>query len=206
MDLSRPLAVIAPTLDADVLRVLARADADFTSGQIHRALDGPSMRGIQNTLGRLVEQGIVLRTPAGRAYLHRLNRHHLAADAIVTLANQREELVRRLAQRAQSWSVRPIAGAIFGSAARQDHQATSDIDLLFVRPDDADEDVWDEQTATVAKDVTQWTGNDTRILSLGLSDIRGRQADDRLLRDVHDQGLFFIGERAELKTPVRRPS
>ncbi|MCX6431393.1 MAG: hypothetical protein NTX29_00930 [Actinobacteria bacterium] len=72
MELSRPLSVITPTLDGDVLRVLALADADFTSGDIHRVLDGPSIRGIHNTLGRLTEQGIVSRRPAGRANLYRL--------------------------------------------------------------------------------------------------------------------------------------
>ena len=79
MELSRPLATVTPTLDGDVLRVLARADADFTGGDIHRLLDGPSIRGIAKTLNRLTEQGIVNRRLAGRAFLYRLNRDHLAA-------------------------------------------------------------------------------------------------------------------------------
>ena len=61
MELSRPLATITPTLDGDVLAVLARHDVTFTTGQLHRVLNRHSEAGIRKVLVRLNGQGIVLR-------------------------------------------------------------------------------------------------------------------------------------------------
>ena len=159
MELSRLLAVITPTIDADVLRVLALADADFTSGDIHRLLDGPSIRGIHNTLGRLTGQGIVSRRPAGRASLYGLNREHLAAPYVIGLARLRDELLKRMGSEVRSWAAPPVLGVLFGSGARRNHTAESDIDLLLVRPSDLPDDVWDDQTESLSDQVAAWTGN-----------------------------------------------
>jgi hypothetical protein len=46
VELSRPLSTVTPTLDGDVLAVLARSDAAFTTGQLHRVLTSASEEGI----------------------------------------------------------------------------------------------------------------------------------------------------------------
>ena len=38
MELNRPLATVTPTLDGDVLAVLAQHEVSFTTGQLHRVL------------------------------------------------------------------------------------------------------------------------------------------------------------------------
>ena len=38
MELSRPLSTITPTLDGDVLAVLARQNSPFITGALHRVL------------------------------------------------------------------------------------------------------------------------------------------------------------------------
>ena len=38
MQLNHPLATITPTLDGDVLTLLAQHEAAFTTGQLHRVL------------------------------------------------------------------------------------------------------------------------------------------------------------------------
>lgn len=203
MELSRPLAVITPTLDGDVLRVLALADADFTSGDIHRLLDGPSIRGIHNTLGRLTGQGIVSRRPAGRANLYRLNREHLAAPHVIGLARLRDELLDRLASEVGSWSAPPVLGVLFGSGARRDHSAESDIDLLLVRPTDAIDDAWDDQTESLSTLVTAWTGNDCRILTFTQTHVEDRGASEPVLEDVVREGIAFHGNIHWLGSAVK---
>jgi hypothetical protein len=47
MQLSKPFATVTPTLDGDVLTVLATHDATFTTGQIQRILNGFSEEGIR---------------------------------------------------------------------------------------------------------------------------------------------------------------
>ena len=203
MELSRPLAVITPTLDGDVLRVLAQADAEFTSGDIHRLLDGPSIRGIQKTLERLTEQGIVNRRPAGRANLYLLNRQHLAAPHVIALAQQRDELLDRLSLEVSAWPSPPILGAVFGSAARRDHAASSDIDILLVRADDVEEDEWDRQTDALSSLVTAWTGNDCRTVTFTKSHISRQGIREPVLTDVAREGIAFQGDLQWLTSALK---
>ena len=203
MELSRPLSVITPTLDGDVLRVLALADADFTSGDIHRVLDGPSIRGIHNTLGRLTEQGIVSRRPAGRANLYRLNREHLAAPYVIGLARLRDELLDRLRSEVRAWPAPPLVGALFGSAARRDHSSQSDIDILLVRPDDASDDIWDDLADSLSALVTACTGNDCRTLTFTQSQVQDRGANEPVLEDVVREGMAFHGDLQWLASAVK---
>ena len=64
MDFRRPLSVVAPTLDGDVLGVLAGAEEEFTGRRIHQVLGHGSEAGVRKAADRLVEQGIV-DSPAG---------------------------------------------------------------------------------------------------------------------------------------------
>lgn len=203
MELSRPFAVITATLDGEVLRVLALADADYTSGDVHRLLDGPSVRGIHNTLGRLTKQGIVSRRPAGRANLYRLNRQHLAAPYVIALARLREELLDRLGSEVRSWPAPPIFGAAFGSGARRDHSAASDIDILLVRPGDASDEAWDGQTESLSALVAAWTGNDCRILTFTEAQVLDRGANEPVLAGIAREGIAFHGDIHRLSSAMK---
>jgi len=79
MELGRPLATITPTLDGDVLAVLAQHGATFTTGQLHRVLTQHSQEGIRKVLVRLTRQGVVDSERVGNAFTYRLNKDHLAA-------------------------------------------------------------------------------------------------------------------------------
>ena len=74
MELSRPLSTVTPTLDGDVLAVLARHDATFTTGQLHRVLTQHSEEGIRRVLQRLTKQGVVQSDRVGNAFTYRLAR------------------------------------------------------------------------------------------------------------------------------------
>ena len=67
MLLDRPMLTISPTIDGDVLSVLARADAAFTAPKVQRLLERHSVPGVRKVLNRLVEQGIV--NEIGRAHV-----------------------------------------------------------------------------------------------------------------------------------------
>jgi hypothetical protein len=207
VDLSHPLRVITPTLDGDVLAVLALADSTFTSGQLHRVLPQYSADGIRKVLRRLTGQGIVLADRAGNSYLFRLNRSHLAAGPIRALAELRKMLLARIEQALATWNPTPVYAAVFGSAARGDMRADSDIDLLLIRPDDCDRPRWDESVADLTTTVVSWTGNDTRVLEFSESEIRQFGKDEKVLADVRDQGLTVAGSSAWFRsvTGTREP-
>ena len=202
MELNRPLATITPTLDGDVLAVLAQHDATFTTGQLHRVLNRYSEEGIRKVLLRLTRQGVVRSQRVGNAYSYRLNRQHLAADPIIQLARLPRTLLERLEDRLNSWAIPPTYAAVFGSAARGTMTEDSDLDLLLVRADDTPIQIWDEQVADLVADVSRWTGNDTRPLEYTVSELTTAR-DESVLRDVLEDGLTVAGRRAWLSRQLR---
>lgn len=202
MELARPLALITPTVDADVLSVLAGSTASFTGRQVHQVAARHSERGIRNSLHRLCEQGIVTRERVGSADVYQLNRRHLASPYIEALARLRTELFDNIVAEIDRWKVKALFVALFGSAARGDMRPDSDIDLFVVRPDmvDPDDEPWREQLAWLADKVTGWTGNDTRILELAVSDL---PTAGRVVDDIQNDGVRLYGSYGYL-TSVQR--
>lgn len=203
MELNRPLATITPTLDADVLALLAQHKVVFTAGQLHRMLSKYSEEGIRKVLVRLTRQGIVHSERLGNAYGYHLNRHHLAADPIIALANLQSTLLSRLEDRLEHWTVPPKYAAVFGSVARGTMTAESDLDLLLVLPDDAPRSIWDDQVEALAAVVTKWTGNDTRPLEYTVGELAAAH-DEPVLHDVLREGLTVAGSRAWLNRQMRQ--
>jgi predicted nucleotidyltransferase len=193
MDLRRPFKTVTPTLDGDVLAVLAGADADFTGRGVHGMVGGASERGVRNALDRLVEQGVVHSRPVGASKLYRLNRDHLAAPAIEALASLRAELLRRLADVVGAWQIKPVLAIVFGSVARGEADEGSDLDLLVVRPRGAaDDPAWEAQLDDLQRQATAWTGNDTRILEYGELELDRASSSDRVVRAAMRDGVRFF--------------
>jgi predicted nucleotidyltransferase len=208
MDFRHPLRVVTPTLDGDVLRVLAGTHGGLTGREIGRLTGSKAHEGTRRVLERLVTQGIVLRDPVGRAYSYQLNRDHLAASHIEGLAALRLELVARLRQRIGQWSVNPVLAVLFGSAARGEADPTSDIDLLVIRPAkiDPDSDKWRQQLVDLETSTTAWTGNDTRMLEYGEDELRTGVRRERVFRDVMAEGIELYGDLNILRRAMRAQS
>jgi predicted nucleotidyltransferase len=193
-------------VDADVLAVLAGAEADFTGRQVHQVAGRHSEKGVRNCLHRLVGQGVVTARRAGKADLYSLNRHHLAAPYIVALAGLRRELLARVSSDLADWEQAPVFVALFGSAATGNMRPDSDIDLLIVRPErvDVEDPQWRRQLDSLTIEVTAWTGNDARVLELGEDEVRrGLESGEPVLADVRAQGVVLYGEAAYLS--IRAP-
>jgi|SRR5580700_8182130 predicted nucleotidyltransferase len=205
MQLNRPLATITPTLDGDILAVLAQHEVTFTAGQLHRIIDRYSEEGIRKVLLRLARQGIVQSTKVGAAHAYQLNREHLAADSIIQLAHLAQALFLKIEKYLEDWDLKPQYAAIFGSAARGTMSDESDIDILLVRPDNAQIDIWDAQVSALTSDVSRWTGNDVRPLEYTASELLAAR-DELVVRDVMRDGLTVAGRRAWLIQHLRQRS
>jgi predicted nucleotidyltransferase len=202
MNLQRPFQVVAPTLDGDVLTLLARADRPMTGRAIARE-SGASHGGVQRALEHLVAEGIVTRERAGRAFLYRLNRDHLAARWIEGLASLRLELIERLREMVAAWQVRADAVVLFGSAVRNEAGQRSDIDLLVIRPATVDYDdlVWREQVRALESAAATWTGNDTRMLEYAADEIANEEP---VLDIAATEGIELYGSLRRLLRAARR--
>lgn len=202
MDLNRPLSVICSTLDADVLSVLAGAEASFSGRQVHQIMGRHSEKSARNSLQRMCAQGVVIKEQAGSYDLYSLNREHLAAPYILGLANLKSELLSNMKQTLEAWKIKPIFAAIFGSAARGEMHIDSDIDIFIVRPERVTPDTvtWEVQIASLEFLVTRWTGNDTRIYELSQSEVvTGLSKKERVLTDIRDQAIVLLGETSLLR-------
>lgn len=203
MQLANPLAVVTPTVDGPVLEVLARAEAEFTAPEIHRLAGSRSEDGIRKACARLARQGIVTQRRAGNAWMYSLNRQHLAADAIIRIADLRSTLFRRIREEFDKWETQPVYAALFGSAVRGDHHDSSDIDLFIVRPDDVDETGWDVHVGALATLITAWTGNDTRPFELTESEVLQSAGGEPTLVAIAEEGVTMAGKANWLAKALR---
>jgi predicted nucleotidyltransferase len=204
MDFRHPLGVVTPTLDGDILAVLARADEGFSGRQLHRLVGHASEPGVRKAAERLVEQGIVVRQQIGRAKVYRLNRQHVAAPYVEGLAALRGVLIDRLRGTLDAWKEPPMMAALFGSVARGEATPGSDLDLLLVRRGEVSEEspVWQEQVSALEQEATEWTGNDARVLEyaeeeLAISDVAG------LVEGAIAEGVLVFGSRRRLRQRLR---
>ena len=192
MLLHRPFLALTPTVDGDVLQILSGADASFTPGEVQRLLDRHSVAGVRLALNRLVEQGVVLAAPAGRAVMYRLNRMHVLAGAIIEVSQVKAKVIERLSREIEGWEVPCSYAAVFGSAASDRMAVDSDIDLFVVRPGevDASDDRWVGQIDELSELCSAWTGNDCRVLELSEADLSLEPA---VLDDIVDHGIHLAG-------------
>jgi Nucleotidyltransferase domain len=207
MDYRRPLLLITPTLDGDVLAALARADIELSGRELARHVRHGSPEGIRRAADRLVGQGTVLRRPAGAAHLYRLNREHLAAPWIEGLASLREQLIERLRAQIARWGQPARVALLFGSVARNEATADSDLDLFIVRPGscDPDSEPWRDQLLDLQRSATAWTGNDARVLEYGEQELAAL-AGASLLDDVLRDGIELFGSLRTLRRLIRTES
>ncbi|BBX82168.1 nucleotidyltransferase domain-containing protein [Mycolicibacterium aubagnense] len=206
MQLHKPFATVTPTLDGDVLLVLAGADTTFTISQINRMLPDVSGEGIRKVLGRLTAQGIVLHAEVGRTGTYRFNHEHMAAEPIRALARTVDRFLDRLEALLKTWQEPAAYAAVFGSAMTGQMRLDSDIDLFLVRASAAertdvqqDGDLWEQQVTELARAVTAWTGNDARVVEYTEEDLRAAAAaGEPLLNEVVRRGKTVAGMKSWL--------
>jgi Nucleotidyltransferase domain len=211
MQLNRPFATVTPTLDGDVLGVLATSEVTFTVAQIQRILTTVSGEGVRKVLTRLTAQGVVLHDQVGRTNIYRLNTEHLAAEPILALSRLTATFLDRLEAHLKGWGETLKYAAVFGSAATGRMNLGSDIDLFLVRASDPkaadpqrDSEIWEQQVTELTRSVTAWTGNDGRVVEYTEDELAiAAAASEPLLSDVARQGLTVAGTRAWLNGQLR---
>ncbi|MEF3405510.1 nucleotidyltransferase domain-containing protein [Agromyces sp. CCNWLW203] len=200
MLLQHPFEALTTSVDGECLAVLAKAEHEFTASRLVPLLKKKrSLSGVRNALDRLADQGVVEMRHVGNVKSYTLNRSHLLAPAIIAIATVRDRFLEQATDELLHWRPTPIYAALFGSAARGEMRADSDIDLLLVRPDDADIALWADQMAHLQRLVTSWTGNDTRVLDFSEQEVRDHAMTDPVLREIAREGIGLIGPTSWLR-------
>jgi predicted nucleotidyltransferase len=193
MDVALPITTVVPSLDGPVLAALAATTTPLGLADVHVRAGRGSKSGVRSVLLRLVHQGLVLEVPGG--YL--LNRDHLAAPAVQLLAGLHGELADRIRTAVTEWHAPPTLVGLFGSAARRDGDADSDIDVLVV----AEDPELDDRVDGLAEQIRRWTGNRAQVLGRTSADIAALQrADEPILAEWARDLVVIAGSRAALGT------
>lgn len=197
MNISYPISDVIPSSHGHVLRVLANTDVGLSVRAIAELTDGRVGRvQVGSVLQRLAAAGVVHQEHQPPAHVYRLNRDHVAADAVLELASLRDSLITRIRTRGEALDPPANAVWLFGSFARGDGGVGSDIDLLVIRPQefDGDDRVWLDAMSGFAHDVQAWSGNPCNIIEYTPSEFDDLITSGELLPvDIARDGIWLCG-------------
>jgi len=197
VDYARPVEVVIPGVQGRVLGVLARTETEMTIRTAARLADVSAQQATV-VVSRLVELGLVTRREAGSAALVALDRENDAASAVLVLAGLHHSTMERLADLAREISPAPASLVVFGSFARSEATAESDLDVLAVRAPQvaADDEAWLDALGGWEHAARHVTGNPVALIVVGAEDVPTLLRHDEqgaLWRTIEAEGVTLAG-------------
>lgn len=172
VDFAHPVQAVIPGAQGRILAVLANVSTDLTLRTIAR-LSGLSPAQVSRVLPRLVGLGMVDRRDVPPAALFRLEPSHVAARAVLAIARTRDSVLADLERTAAALKPAPVSMVLFGSFARGDATAQSDIDVLVVRPalSEPDRSAFDVNLERWREEAARLTGNRVETTEVGEAEV-----------------------------------
>ena len=185
MDFGEPFGGLMPGARGAALAVLLRTGAPLTGRRVHALIaDRHSLGAVQQALRDLDRLGLITTEAIGRAGVHRVNKGHAAIAPLRALASPIEMLTRVVEE-----AVRGVEAVIvFGSVARGDAHADSDVDLVVIAPA-----AWDGR-AELQQQVQERLGNDCDVLHLTGDQFKLAPEDrDPIVSEILRDGIALVG-------------
>lgn len=195
MDFVRPIEAVIPGVQGRVLAVLAETTAELNLRTIAR-LSGVSLAQASRVLPGLVELGLVERREVPPSSLFRLVPEHVAAGPLVALARGRDGVIEEMGRVAAVLPVVPASVIVFGSFARGEADAESDIDTVLVLPVGVDEsdEPWAASVEQWQSQIRRISGNPVEVLEVGSEEIGSLLSSRRpVWRDIRREGIAVHG-------------
>lgn len=186
MDFGEPFGGLMPGARGATLAVLLRTGAPLTGRRVHALVaDRHSLGAVQQALRDLARLGVISTEIIGRAGVHHINESHAAIGPLRALASPFDmlaDIVREAVGEVE-------AVIVFGSIARGDAHADSDVDLAVIAPD-----TW-EGRADLQQHVHERLGNDCDVLHLTRKDL-GLPPEDRepVVTEILRDGIALVGK------------
>jgi hypothetical protein len=206
VEFRRPIEALIPDAQGRILGTLARTTEELTLTTL-ADLSRVSLAHVARVVPRLVELGVVERRDVPPAVLVRLVRDNLAARLVAALGDLRHALLDELRTSAGAIDPAPVSVTLFGSFARGDDDAASDIDVVVVRPAAVDEDdpAWAESIARWEAHVRRASGNALNRIEVAADEVPTLMVSRRpLWRVIVREGTTLQGRPlAEIGSAVR---
>ncbi len=192
--------MLIPDAQGRVLGALTRTTDELTLTTL-ADLSGVSLAHAARIVPRLVELGVVERREVPPAVLVRLVPDNLAARLLLALADLRHALLDELRKSAHKIEPSPANVTLFGSFARGDDDAASDIDVVVVRPSAVSED-----DAAWSESIARWEAHGRRVSGNAVNRIEVRDDEvPRLMRSrrplwqtIRREGITLQGQPLEV--------
>lgn len=186
MNFGEPFGGLMPGARGAALAVLLRTGAPLTGRRVHALVaDRHSLGAVQQALRDLDRLGLITTETIGRAGVHHINESHAAIAPLRSLATPIEMLTRVVHEAAREVE----AVIVFGSVARGDAHAGSDIDLVVIAPAD-----WDGR-ADLQQHVHERLGNDCDVLHLTREHFELAPEDrEPVVAEVLRDGIALVGK------------
>ena len=206
MDFRRPIEAVIPDAEGRLLATLATTTNELSLRTLAE-LSGVSLAHAARIVPRLVELGIVERREVPPAVLVRLVPEHLAARAVRALADLRHAFLEEMRESARSLDPAPVNVTLFGSFARGDDDAASDVDVVVVRPIAIDENdpAWSESILRWETHVRRIAGNVVNRIEVAEDEVAPLMRSRRpLWQSIRREGIALQGRPlAEIEVAAR---
>ncbi len=206
MDFKRPVETIIPDAQGRILGVLARTTEELTLTTL-ADLSGVSLAHVARVVPRLIELGVAERREVPPAVLVRLVPEHLAARAVLALADVRDAFLEELRESSRNLDPAPVNVTLFGSFARGDDNAASDVDVVLVRPSAIGEEdpKWSESMARWEAHARRISGNSVNRIEVAEDEVAKLMKSRRpLWQAIRREGVALQGRPlAELGARAR---
>ncbi len=196
MDFTRPIEAVIPDAQGRILAALSRTTGELNLRTLAE-LSGVSLAHAARVVPRLVELGMVERREVPPSVLVRIVPEHLAVRAVLALAGLRDALLDELQRSAKRIRPAPENITLFGSIARGDGDALSDLDLLIVRAEGVAEHdpAWEQAVAAFVERIGRVSGNPVNWIEAAVVEVpRLTRSRSTLWRAVRREGIEILGQ------------
>jgi predicted nucleotidyltransferase len=195
VDFRHPVEAVIPGAQGRILAVLAEVSTELNLRTIAR-LSGVSPAQASRILPALVDLGIVERRDVAPSALFRLVEDNVAGRAVLSIARAPRAVLNELGDAAIRLVPAPVSVVIFGSFARGEAGAASDLDVLMVRPRavDHDDESWGLAVDSWRQRARRLTGNPVEVLEVGEAEVGDLLQSGRpLWADILRDGVLIAG-------------
>ena len=197
MLLQNPMEAFSnPSADYPILGVLEKAHKPMSTTAISKRCEAVPRISAHKSLTRLSQHGILKHEMLGNTYFYEINRKHVLYEAIREILQAPKSLFDNIASDISQWNSPPLAVYLFGSAARKQMTAESDIDILFLfEHDDSNKDICLDNVYSLCEEITEKTGNTTNPVIFAQEEVKNTP----LFRDILNEGVCIFGDTHILK-------